>query len=438
MPEASSSRRPSSGLDRRTGASASASKSPQRQDSAEVEEDLSQARGQAEASDGGEDDDDDEEEGVYEVERIINHKVTSKNGRIKLLVKWTGYDDPEDNTWEYEEDMRQSAHEVVDAYWADRPNNKQQAKKAADEKRRLDLLRQHPEGSSGEEEGEGADENSVRLANKRNQTPPLPPPQRNSDQRDGKVVASGSKTAATEAKPERGTLSSFFSRASGSSKRPREDRRSTSPSTSKVEASGVTSVAPVVVSAPAVAAEQMSTYHIADAPAAVAPSSKMPQLRGGGRMVKAEDKSIEGPRHQNGAHFKPFYEEMSDWEDVVDKVFTIEPVYLGERESEHESERKKRRHSHSTSKFNVRKDGSVTTANVWLEFVRPPPSHLLAGISPQELEERARRAQWQPGDEIFLMFSREEANKKCPQKMLRYYEARTRFPSLTKRKKHKS
>lgn len=102
MPEASSSRRPSSGLDRRTGASASASKSPQKQDSAEVEEDLSQARGQAEASDGGEDDDDDEEEGVYEVERIINHKVTSKNGRIKLLVKWTGYDNPEDNTWEYE------------------------------------------------------------------------------------------------------------------------------------------------------------------------------------------------------------------------------------------------------------------------------------------------------------------------------------------------
>lgn len=37
-------------------------------------------------------------------------------------------------------------------------------------------------------------------------------------------------------------------------------------------------------------------------------------------MVKAEDQSNEGPRHQNGAHFKPFYEEMSDWEDVVDKV----------------------------------------------------------------------------------------------------------------------
>lgn len=80
----------------------------------------------------------------------------------------------------------------------------------------------------------------------------------------------------------------------------------------------------------------------------------------------------------------------------------------------------------------------MTTANVWLEFARPPPSHLLAEISPQELEDRARRAQWQPGDEIFLMFSREEANKKCPQKMLRYYEARTRFPSLTKRKTHRS
>jgi chromobox protein 1 len=35
----------------------------------------------------------------YEVEEILGKKL-DKKGNISYLIKWKGYDNPEDNTWE--------------------------------------------------------------------------------------------------------------------------------------------------------------------------------------------------------------------------------------------------------------------------------------------------------------------------------------------------
>lgn len=48
-------------------------------------------------------DDEDEEEEMYEVEKILDHKVDSK-GRRRFLLKWKGYPN-EENSWEYEENL---------------------------------------------------------------------------------------------------------------------------------------------------------------------------------------------------------------------------------------------------------------------------------------------------------------------------------------------
>ena len=48
-------------------------------------------------------DDDDEEEEIYEVEKILDHKVDSR-GKRRFFLKWKGYPN-EDNTWESEENL---------------------------------------------------------------------------------------------------------------------------------------------------------------------------------------------------------------------------------------------------------------------------------------------------------------------------------------------
>ncbi len=69
------------------------------------------AAAQAEAKFGGRDDDeedeededfeedDDDDEDNYEVDRILSSRK-AKGGKTEYLVRWKGYDDEEDNTWE--------------------------------------------------------------------------------------------------------------------------------------------------------------------------------------------------------------------------------------------------------------------------------------------------------------------------------------------------
>ncbi|KAF4998083.1 hypothetical protein FDECE_11891 [Fusarium decemcellulare] len=64
----------------------------------------------------GDDDDDDEEEEVYVVERIDKHLI-DKDGVLKFLVKWEGWDGKNDKTWEPEENLAQNASEILEEYF---------------------------------------------------------------------------------------------------------------------------------------------------------------------------------------------------------------------------------------------------------------------------------------------------------------------------------
>ncbi|KAJ6012545.1 hypothetical protein N7499_011785 [Penicillium canescens] len=61
-------------------------------------------------------DDDEEEEGVYIVEEIVQHDWLD-DGTLKLLVKWKGYEDPTDRTWEEEEGLKEGAGDILAAYY---------------------------------------------------------------------------------------------------------------------------------------------------------------------------------------------------------------------------------------------------------------------------------------------------------------------------------
>ena len=70
----------------------------------------------------------------YVVEKILGHKF--ERGTLKLEVKWQGYDDPSDRTWETESNL-QTAPEAVAEYFDDlggrpeRPGKKKAAAAAA-------------------------------------------------------------------------------------------------------------------------------------------------------------------------------------------------------------------------------------------------------------------------------------------------------------------
>ncbi|TVY61434.1 Chromo domain-containing protein 2 [Fusarium oxysporum f. sp. cubense] len=64
--------------------------------------------------DGDEDEDLDEDEFV--VEAIKKHMVYD-DGSLQFQVKWEGYEAKKDLTWEPEENLRESAQEILDAYF---------------------------------------------------------------------------------------------------------------------------------------------------------------------------------------------------------------------------------------------------------------------------------------------------------------------------------
>ncbi|EEB06559.2 chromodomain protein Swi6 [Schizosaccharomyces japonicus yFS275] len=60
--------------------------------------------------------DNDEGEEEYVVEKILDHRV--KRGVFWYLLKWEGYDKPEDNTWSSEADCT-GCKELIENYWAE-------------------------------------------------------------------------------------------------------------------------------------------------------------------------------------------------------------------------------------------------------------------------------------------------------------------------------
>ncbi|KAH7312366.1 hypothetical protein B0I35DRAFT_411097 [Stachybotrys elegans] len=64
-----------------------------------------------------EEDEDGEEEDVFVVEAIKKHMI-DEDGSLKFQVKWEGYDSKKDLTWEPEDNLMESASEVLDEYMA--------------------------------------------------------------------------------------------------------------------------------------------------------------------------------------------------------------------------------------------------------------------------------------------------------------------------------
>ncbi|KAI1814239.1 heterochromatin protein one [Poronia punctata] len=72
------------------------------------------------AKQNGDDEDEEDEdldEDEYIVEKIIAHVVES-DGSLKFKVKWEGYEDKADQTWESEDNLRENAALVLDDYLA--------------------------------------------------------------------------------------------------------------------------------------------------------------------------------------------------------------------------------------------------------------------------------------------------------------------------------
>ncbi|KAJ5959485.1 uncharacterized protein N7479_006635 [Penicillium vulpinum] len=65
---------------------------------------------------GDEEDEDEVEDGLYIVEKIIQHSWLD-DGTLKLFVKWKGYDKIEDHTWEDEEGLMEGARDIVTEYY---------------------------------------------------------------------------------------------------------------------------------------------------------------------------------------------------------------------------------------------------------------------------------------------------------------------------------
>ena len=50
----------------------------------------------------------------YEVEKVLEKRV-KKGGQVEYLVKWKNYDDPDDNTWEPADNLKE-ANNVIDKF----------------------------------------------------------------------------------------------------------------------------------------------------------------------------------------------------------------------------------------------------------------------------------------------------------------------------------
>ncbi|GAA5832506.1 hypothetical protein JCM11251_001351 [Rhodosporidiobolus azoricus] len=90
------------------------------------------------------------EEEEYEVEKILDHKREgkSKKSELKYRVKWKGYDNEADHTWEPESNVVDTAPAAVERYWKGVPAGKRKERYAPCSKEYKALT----EGTDGEED----------------------------------------------------------------------------------------------------------------------------------------------------------------------------------------------------------------------------------------------------------------------------------------------
>ncbi|KAL8722285.1 MAG: hypothetical protein Q9225_001189 [Loekoesia sp. 1 TL-2023] len=80
----------------------------------QVDQELNDA---AENPEEEEEDDDDEDGELFIVEKILNHHNRFEDDIMRYEIKWKGYEDKKDRTWETEDNLA-GAREILEAYWA--------------------------------------------------------------------------------------------------------------------------------------------------------------------------------------------------------------------------------------------------------------------------------------------------------------------------------
>ncbi|KFG78130.1 heterochromatin protein one [Metarhizium anisopliae] len=96
------------------------------------------ANGGSEVGEEDEEEDEDLEEDVFIVEAIKSHMI-DEDGSLRFQVKWEGYNSKKDLTWEPEENLEESAQEILDEYFRSlggRENIFDQTEKASRGKKR--------------------------------------------------------------------------------------------------------------------------------------------------------------------------------------------------------------------------------------------------------------------------------------------------------------
>ncbi|KAI1067728.1 hypothetical protein LB507_010587 [Fusarium sp. FIESC RH6] len=84
--------------------------------SATVSDKFEDTKPEDESDGDGDEDDEDLDEDEFVVEAIKKHFV-DEDGTLKFQVKWEGYEAKQDMTWEPEENLRESAQEILDQYF---------------------------------------------------------------------------------------------------------------------------------------------------------------------------------------------------------------------------------------------------------------------------------------------------------------------------------
>ena len=70
----------------------------------------------------------------YEVEKIISKRV--RKGKVEYLVKWKGWEDPDDNTWEPVANL--DCRELMDEYEAKHKDDDEQKSESGGTKRKAE------------------------------------------------------------------------------------------------------------------------------------------------------------------------------------------------------------------------------------------------------------------------------------------------------------
>lgn len=84
-------------------------------DTADANDDDAGAANADSADEGSEGDNDELDEDVFIVEAIKKH-IIDEDGTLKFQVKWEGYDKASDLTWEPEENLEESASDILNEY----------------------------------------------------------------------------------------------------------------------------------------------------------------------------------------------------------------------------------------------------------------------------------------------------------------------------------